>query len=503
MHTLAMAFYRFGEYTLAPKQFELRKGAEVVPLEPQVLLVLAMLVTHRDRLVLKEEILSEVWGDTFVAESTLSSRIMAARKAIGDSGSRQTWIKTVHGRGFRFVGEVAEADEPPQDSASAPLLLRSAESALRENRVQDAADLLNDAYLALQAAGFAPDAEYARWHRLQGQCLLLEQGWSSEAARTHYLESIRLAEGVGAVDVFRSSRYDLATMLEVRGDFDGSATLMSAAVADPQDAEADAEAHELLACSLFHQGQFMASADQAKRGLDALQGLPEQRLSSFYGEDAQVSCLHWLAICSWFLGREEEALRLSGRALRLSEKPGMIFCLAHSRQQATLLHQLRGDAAQCAHWAQALVSIGTRQKLDYRRAFGQILLGWAASRSKDAIAAPMQIQAAVQEIAALGAHMELPYFQALLADAHLMASDPRRACELLDRSISDALERPGFFYLSEMYRLRALAALQMADQKKRVHAWLMKAEEVALAQNATVLADKVRETSRRISDGTD
>lgn len=93
----------------------LRDGAEVA-VEPQVFEVLAYLVDHRDRLVPKTELLDEIWGDRFVSESALSSRIKSARQAIGDNGRDQRLIRTVHGRGFRFVGDVEvleRRDDPP------------------------------------------------------------------------------------------------------------------------------------------------------------------------------------------------------------------------------------------------------------------------------------------------------------------------------------------------------------------------------------------------------
>ena len=102
---------RFGEYEIDVDRFELRCGGVPVPVEPQVFEVLVHLVRNHHRVVTKEELLDEVWGDRFVSESALSSRIMSARKAIGDDGRRQDLIRTVHGRGFRFVGDVESGDE--------------------------------------------------------------------------------------------------------------------------------------------------------------------------------------------------------------------------------------------------------------------------------------------------------------------------------------------------------------------------------------------------------
>ena len=99
---------RFAGFELDPATRELRSPAGPVHLEYQVFDVLLHLVRHRDRVVLKTELLDEVWGDRFVSESALTSRIKTARKALGDDGERQRFIRTVRGAGYRFVAEVDE-----------------------------------------------------------------------------------------------------------------------------------------------------------------------------------------------------------------------------------------------------------------------------------------------------------------------------------------------------------------------------------------------------------
>ena len=97
---------RFDDCELDLALHELRRAGERVHVEPQVFDVLAHLAVRRGALVTKEELLDEVWGDRFVSESALSSRIKAARQATGDDGRAQQVIRTVHGRGFTFVAEV-------------------------------------------------------------------------------------------------------------------------------------------------------------------------------------------------------------------------------------------------------------------------------------------------------------------------------------------------------------------------------------------------------------
>jgi DNA-binding winged helix-turn-helix (wHTH) protein len=89
--------FSFAASTLDGERRELRHGAEPVAVEPQVFELLVHLVQNRDRVVSKDDLLASVRGGRIVSESTLTSRINAARKAIGDSGDEQRLIRTVFG----------------------------------------------------------------------------------------------------------------------------------------------------------------------------------------------------------------------------------------------------------------------------------------------------------------------------------------------------------------------------------------------------------------------
>jgi predicted ATPase/DNA-binding winged helix-turn-helix (wHTH) protein len=99
----------FGSFELDTDAVELRHLGETVAVEPRVFDVLSYLVRHRDRVVPKEELLDEVWGHHFVSESALSSCIRHVRRALGDDGTAQRFVRTTHGRGYRFVAQVTRA----------------------------------------------------------------------------------------------------------------------------------------------------------------------------------------------------------------------------------------------------------------------------------------------------------------------------------------------------------------------------------------------------------
>jgi adenylate cyclase len=101
--------FRFADHLLDTDRRELHRGSELVAVEPQVFDLLVYLVQNRDRVVSKDDLIASVWGGRIVSESTLTSRINAARKAVCDSGKEQRLIRTVARKGLRFVGAVDEA----------------------------------------------------------------------------------------------------------------------------------------------------------------------------------------------------------------------------------------------------------------------------------------------------------------------------------------------------------------------------------------------------------
>src|SRR5262244_3711063 len=97
----------FEDYSVDRHRRELRRGGNLQHVEAQVFDLLLFLID----VVSREDLLASVWRGRNVSESTLASRINAARRAVGDTGEQQRLIRTVHGRGFRFVGPIQEAEE--------------------------------------------------------------------------------------------------------------------------------------------------------------------------------------------------------------------------------------------------------------------------------------------------------------------------------------------------------------------------------------------------------
>jgi len=110
----------FGDCALDPARRELRRAGQAVHIEPQVFDLLLFLIENRERVVSKDDLLSSIWQGRIVSESSLSTRINAARTAIGDSGRRQQFVRTIPRKGFRFIGDVTGPIRPVDRSDVRP-----------------------------------------------------------------------------------------------------------------------------------------------------------------------------------------------------------------------------------------------------------------------------------------------------------------------------------------------------------------------------------------------
>src|ERR1700719_3348474 len=119
----------FGDYEIDIQRRELKRAKAPVHVEPQVFDLLVYLVQNRDRVVSKEDLIASVWGGRIVSDSTLTSRINAARNAVGDSGKDKKLIRTIARKGLRFIGAVRvqpngdkspHLTDPPADEIQEP-----------------------------------------------------------------------------------------------------------------------------------------------------------------------------------------------------------------------------------------------------------------------------------------------------------------------------------------------------------------------------------------------
>jgi pimeloyl-ACP methyl ester carboxylesterase/DNA-binding winged helix-turn-helix (wHTH) protein len=151
----------FGDCQIDCDRGELRRNGAVTHVEPQVFELLVHLLRHRDRLVSKNELIRTVWEGRCVSDDALTGRLGAARRAIGDSGAAQRFIRTVTRRGFRFVGDVRELPDVGMMSPGARPVSSEAVGVQQRIRFCRAADGVD---LAVASAGHGlPLVKTANW----------------------------------------------------------------------------------------------------------------------------------------------------------------------------------------------------------------------------------------------------------------------------------------------------------------------------------------------------
>ena len=107
--------YRFGEYEIDTDKFELRQSGTSVHIEPLIFDLLVHLAKNPNRIITRDELVEVIWKGRIISEATISTSIKQARKAIGDSGGVQNYIKTHRGRGIEFIGKaVLSSNDPVQ-----------------------------------------------------------------------------------------------------------------------------------------------------------------------------------------------------------------------------------------------------------------------------------------------------------------------------------------------------------------------------------------------------
>ena len=320
-----------------------------------------------------------------------------------------------------------------------------------------------------------------------GLALIAAHGWAHPGVEDSYNRALKLGRSLDDPERLSSVLYGLATVLELRGEYERSQELMEERLvleARMSESRPLVESHELLACSTFHQGAFEDSLGHADEGWSLYDSERHVASIAALGENPGVSCNNWAALDLWFLGYPDKAVDRIARAVNLAEDPAHFFSLAHAHEQAATVYQLRREPQLVLEHARATIDLGNRQGFSYRVATGTMLQGWARATMGEVAQGIEDIRAGLDGYVATGARMDLPYYMALLADAYLLADLPRESLKTAEEALSATGTR-GYCYEAELHRLKGLARLRQAQgQGSRS---LRRALEVARGQNARIL----------------
>jgi predicted ATPase len=256
--------------------------------------------------------------------------------------------------------------------------------------------------------------------------------------------------------------YHLGAVYEGRGQHEKSQALLEQRLeleSSGSDSTPLLESHELLACSMFHQGGFEGSLSHAETGWSLYD--PERHLAlvaSAAGDNLGVSCMCWAALDLWSLGHADKAAERMAQALKLAGDPSHSYCLARAHEQTATLHQLRREPDVVLRHATATIDLSLERGYDLRAVSGAMLRGWARVHLGDPEGGLAELQEGLDDYLQSGADINVPHFVGLLADAWLQTGNFENCLKTVARALG-AMLTSSFYYEPELHRLDGLARI--------------------------------------------
>jgi tetratricopeptide (TPR) repeat protein len=377
------------------------------------------------------------------------------------------------------------------DAARAVGSLRlAAEQAFERLAHREALDHLTTALEMLEQLPDGPErwSEELALQSMLGAAEVAARGWSAVAAETAFLRTRDLAERLPG-DELGPALFRLGTLYEVRGDYERSEALLEQTLerAGPEASRVlVADTHELLACSLFHQGDFDDALGHAERGLAVFDEEYLNPVRAAYGINAGAACHNWAAMSLWALGYPDLARTRAQEAVALAEDPRRRHGYAAALAQAATLEQCRLDVPATHRYAEAAVEAATEDGYPYRIAMGRIMLGWAMAAAGCHQPGIAELRRGLELSHGTGAHMDDPYYLALLADAHVRAGQIDEAWSAVEAGLALAPAGRGFFFESELHRT-AGQLLSLQGRRDEAQSRMQEALEMARNQRSPSL----------------
>lgn len=389
--------------------------------------------------------------------------------------------------------ELADHFERARDSLRAARYLHLAGlRALVRQAWTEAVVQLRAAHDALDrlAAGPERDADELDLLLALAPALLATNGWRSAAAEEAYQRARDLGRRLGDEMGWAGAMFGLAVMHEVRGEFSQSEALLVECVGSAAPDSTDLpDYHELMACSLVHQGSFARALEQADTGVAAVVPGRVSRLTGPHGEDPLVGCHDWAALAHFFLDQPEAAQDRIDAALRTAGTLGL--GLATARMEAARLAHLGGDAAAAGTAARAALAVAHERGFPYQEGFSEVVLGWSEVHEGSPDSGLARIRAGLARHEASGAVMDQPYLLGVYADALSRADRPGEARAQLDEALAQMNPARPFFYEAALLRQRGELRVAQRDTAGG-RADLQAAVAVARRQGSPALERRAR-----------
>lgn len=446
---------------------------------------------------------TEQWGDGTLTSrfafthdlyvDVLYDRIPEARRTRVHLQAGRALERTWSGREREHAAELALHFRRGRDASSALRYVHlAAEQAMQRSAYHEAVLHFTG------ALELGPDAPAELQIRIRlAPSLVATRGYADHEAEKNYVRACDLARALDDRSALSEILYGLATMYEYRGEYRRAEEVALERIAHDGDAAPlnVVQSHELLACSMLHQGRYDEAVRQGERALETA----SQHPAAVETHDVVllVQALGWLANGLMFGGREDAALEEVRKAIALAGERGDELARASALAQAAFCHFYRGEVEECRELIEAAAAIGRERRLPYHVACARILLGWCDAHRGALAESIGEIRAGIQTSLSIGAKMDVPLFLAILADAQRIAGESDAALESLDEAFARIAPKWSFFYLPELYRMSGELLLERGDRDS-ARAALERARAIAREQRSPLFTARVEQSLAKI-----
>jgi predicted ATPase len=381
-------------------------------------------------------------------------------------------------------------------------LRHAAHSAGRQYAHREAASYLGRALSALDRL---PDADRAE-HELDvlkhlGVNLQVTRGFAAEDVETIHARAYALCRSSGDVARTFPVVWGIWLFHKVRSDLWRAREMCDELLAMARasgDAALLLQAHQAMCVTHLCLGVPEITVEHMERAAAVYDPTLHAANTLTFGQDPGVATLAFGAVALWLLGRADEALAASERSLELARRLDQPSSLALAMHFAAMLHQVRGDAAATAHWAEKTIGLASEEGFSFWLAGGLVFRGWAravgagSDNEAESDAGIGEIRRGLDAWLATGSRTYHTYYLGLLADALQRAERPEESLPVLDGALEAAQRLPEGLYEAELHRLRGQAVLLTSDDSAdpEAHDCFSKALSTARAQGANWFEDR-------------
>jgi len=315
-------------------------------------------------------------------------------------------------------------------------------------------------------------------------------GWAAPELGKVLDRALALCDRVGTGAQRAQILYGMQAFYIVAGRLEKSALITEEMVRvfrETQGSEAPRSAFAMRAGARLQMGHFQEACDDFDGLFREADPSQLKRLEESQGLNYEVIGRAWQSHALWCLGRPDTAFEGATQALRLGRQLGQPFTQAIAATYLALLQQLRADPVTFRGQAEEALELSTEFKATYYRAWAAILVAYAETLDNPDASGVARLQRAIGSFKETGARIRLPYYLALLADAHLRADTADAGLDVVEEALSRGRETNERWWDAELHRLRAELLLACGAEVAEAEAALRRALEIARGQQAKSL----------------